>query len=164
MNNHSAPSVRLHPPGLVCSLLASVPCHGLAPAVCLPSTFFLGMARRCFVSVWLYLSVSVSFRLPTLVFPSSSLSPSFSSSLPRWPRHPNQMNKQIMWEKRENKKKNGKGCSAIRGIRGEVICLTLFWRHDWMFTLLTVWYFSYSPFQYSLLPIFIRLTAALFSL
>lgn len=115
MNNHSAPSVRLHPPGLVCSLLASVPCHGLAPAVCLPSTFFLGMARRCFVSVWLYLSVSVSFRLPTLVFPSSSLSPSFSSSLPRWPRHPNQMNKQIMWEKRENKKKKWKRMFCHQG-------------------------------------------------
>lgn len=40
MTNRTAPSVRLHPPGLVCSLLASVSCHGLAPSVCLPSTFF----------------------------------------------------------------------------------------------------------------------------
>lgn len=40
MNNRNVPSVRRHPPGLFSSLLASVPCHGLAPAVCLRSTFF----------------------------------------------------------------------------------------------------------------------------
>lgn len=60
MSNHSAPSVRLHPPGLVFSLLASVPCHGLAPTLAYQA-LFLGKACRCFVSVWLYLFVSVCF-------------------------------------------------------------------------------------------------------
>lgn len=40
MSNQTAPSVRQHPPGLGCSLLASAACHGLALSVCLPSTFF----------------------------------------------------------------------------------------------------------------------------
>lgn len=40
MSNHSAPSVRLHPPGLVFSLLASVPCHGLAPTLAYQALFF----------------------------------------------------------------------------------------------------------------------------
>lgn len=35
MNNRRAPSVRRYPPGLVGSLLPSVPCHGLAPTACL---------------------------------------------------------------------------------------------------------------------------------
>lgn len=60
MSNHSAPSVRLHPPGLVFSLLASVPCHGLAPTLAYQAPF-LGKACRCFVSVWLYLFVSLFF-------------------------------------------------------------------------------------------------------
>lgn len=128
MNNRTAPSVRRHPPGLVCSLLPSVPCHGLAPAACLPSTFFLGMERRCFVSVWLYLSVSLSFfSSPFFLFSVYISFSLFSSSLTCWPSHPNQTNKQIMWEKRGQKKK-GKGCFATRGIRGEVIYLPLFWR------------------------------------
>lgn len=59
---------------------------------------FLGMARRCFVSVCLYL-------FPPNFFLLFLLSPSFSSSPPCWPRHPNQMNKQIKWEnKREQKR------------------------------------------------------------
>lgn len=73
MSNHSAPSVRLHPPGLVFSLLASVPCHGLAPTLAYQA-LFLGKACRCFVSVWLYLFVSVCFiSHPALFF--SFLSP-----------------------------------------------------------------------------------------
>lgn len=67
-----------------------------------------------------------------------------------------------MWEKGENQKKKRKGCTATRGITGEVIYLLLFWRHDWMFTLLMVWYFSSFSFQYSLVPIFIA--ASLLSL
>lgn len=74
MSNHSAPSVRLHPPGLVFSLLASVPCHGLAPTLAYQA-LFLGKACRCFVSVWLYLFVSVCFISHTALFFFSFLSP-----------------------------------------------------------------------------------------
>lgn len=102
MSNHSAPSVRLHPPGLVFSLLASVPCHGLAPTLAYQA-LFLGKARRCFVSVWLYLFVSVCFiSHPALFF--HFFLPSFSSSLYCWPRLTNQMDKQIMRGKERTKK------------------------------------------------------------
>lgn len=80
MNNHSPPSVSLHPPGLVCSLHASVPCHGLAPAVCLPSTFFSAWHTDALsLSSSICLCLSLSF--PILLFSFSSLSPSLSSSL-----------------------------------------------------------------------------------
>lgn len=96
MSNHSAPSVRLHPPGLVFSLLASVPCHGLAPTLAYQA-LFLGKACRCFVSVCLYLFVSVCFISHTaLFFFFHFFLPSFSYSLYCWPRLTNQMDKQIM--------------------------------------------------------------------
>lgn len=67
MSNHRAPSVRLHPPGLVCSLLASVPCHGLAPTVCLPSTFFWAWHTDALsLSGSICLCLSLSF--PTALF------------------------------------------------------------------------------------------------
>ena len=66
MNNRNVPSVRRHPPGLFSSLLASVPCHGLAPAVCLRSTFFLCMACRRFVCLALPVCACLSF--PTTSF------------------------------------------------------------------------------------------------
>lgn len=118
MNNRTAPSVRRHPPALVCSLLPSVPCHGLAPAACLPSTFFLGMERRCFVSVRLYLSVSLSFfSSPFFLFSFYISFSLFSSSRTCWPIHPNQTNKQIMWEKRGQTKK-GKRMFCHQGNKG----------------------------------------------
>ena len=104
MNNHSAPSVRLHPPGLVRSLLASVPCHGLALAVCLPQhLFFSGMARRCFVSVWLYLFASVFLFPRATVFFFTSFSFFLSVLLTQTP----QSNEQADYvrEKREHKKR-----------------------------------------------------------
>lgn len=76
MSNQGAPSVRQHPPGLVCSLLASAACHGLALTVCLPSTFFPphGMQMLC-------LCLALSVWLPQL---SSSLTS-------HWPSHLHQM-------------------------------------------------------------------------
>lgn len=83
------------------------------------SFFFPGMARRCFVSVWLYLSVSVC----SFFFPPTSFS---RSLLCLWPSRPNQRNKQIMCEKKKRSIKV-KGCVATRGIRAEVIYLPLVW-------------------------------------
>lgn len=90
MSNQSAPSVRQHPPGLVCSLLASAACHGLALRVCLPCTFFPphGMQMLC-------LCLALSVWLPQL---SSSLTS-------HWPSHLNQMYEQVIWEKDRRKNK-----------------------------------------------------------
>lgn len=110
MNNRSAPSVRRHPPGLVCSLLASVPCHGLAPAVCLPSTFF---------SVWHAdaLSVSLFLSFPNPFFPFTSL---FAHLLTKSPKSNRQAG-----HVREGKNKR-KIIYPTRGIWREVIYLPLF--------------------------------------
>lgn len=75
MSNQSAPSVRQHPPGLVCSLLASAACHGLALAVCLPSTFFPPAWHADALSLSGSASVSASalfFFHPTLTKPLKS--------------------------------------------------------------------------------------------
>lgn len=74
MSNHSAPSVRLHPPGLVFSLLASVPCHGLAPTLAYQALFFgQSMQMLC---LCLALSVCVClFHFPPCSFFFSFLSP-----------------------------------------------------------------------------------------
>lgn len=128
MNNHRAPSVWLHPPGLVHSLLASVPCHGLAPAVCLPSTFFwawLADALSLSGSVCLRLSLSFpnpDFFLPLLFLLSFSFFLSLCVLLTWTP----QSNEQADYvREKEKTKKRGKGCSVNRGIRGEVIYLRL---------------------------------------
>lgn len=75
MSNRHAPSVRQHPPGLVCSLLASAPCHGLAPSVCLASTFFFhadALSLSGSVSIYQHPSFPSqlsSFLAPTLTKP-----------------------------------------------------------------------------------------------
>lgn len=127
MNNHSAPSVRLHPPGLVCSLLASVPCRGLAPAVCLPSIFFWAWhAGALSLSGSICLRPCLSFFPPYFFF--SLISFFFRLFLSVLLTQAPQSNEQADYvrEKREQKKK----CSATRGIKGEVIYLPLFWHHD----------------------------------
>lgn len=154
------------------AFFASVPCHGLAPAVCLPSNFFfLGMARRCFVSVWLYLFVSVSFLFsfsPThafFLFSPWSLSLSASSSPSRWPRHPNQMNKQIMWGEKERTKKEEKRMFYHRGNKGRSnLSSSLFGVLTECLPSPRCGIFPSPLFSISLVPIFTRLAAALFSL
>lgn len=122
MNNRSPPSVRRHPPGLVCSLLASVPCHGLAPTVCLPSTFFLDVARRRFVSVGLYLFASPSLPHPTSVS-FCALLPPLLFPLVLLTQAP-QSNEQADYVREERQQKGE--CFATRGIKREVIYLPLF--------------------------------------
>ena len=137
------------------AFFASVPCHGLAPAVCLPSNFFLlghGTQMLC-----LCLALSVCVRLfsfflyffpnPCFFFPFSpwSLSLSASSSPSRWPRHPNQMNKQIMWgEKEQTKKKRKKRMFYHQGNKGRSNLSSS------LFGIMTecLRYFSFSTVQY----------------
>lgn len=86
--------------------------------------FFPGMARRCFVSVWLYLSVSVSFFFqPFLFFSSDIFFPLSSLSLTKSPKSKEQPD--YVREKKRSIKV--KGCVATRGIRAEVIYLPLVW-------------------------------------
>lgn len=125
MSNRSAPSVRLHPPGLVCSLLASVSCHCLAPTVCLPSTFFFWAWHSDALSLSGSVSVCVFHFLPWLLlfFCLLFLYPSLFlfSLLTQTPQ-----SKQLADYVREKVKRS----SATWGIKKEVFYLCLFWHHN----------------------------------
>lgn len=129
MNNRCAPSVRRHPPGLVCSLLPSVPCHGLAPTACLPGTFFFFFfsgawhADALSLSDSICLCLSLSFSSPSFFFFSDIFFPLSSLSLTKLPKSKEQAD--YVREKKRSIKV--KGCVATRGIRAEVIYLPLVW-------------------------------------
>lgn len=96
MSNHSAPSVRLHPPGLVFSLLASVPCHGLASTLAYQALFFGQSMQMLCLCLALSVCVCLFHFPPCSFFFFHFFLPSFSYSLYCWPRLTNQMDKQIM--------------------------------------------------------------------
>ena len=150
--------------------LASVPCHGLAPPVCLPSTFsWVVPGATQMLCLCLALSVCVccflSRKTPLLLvfyhfWSPPPPPPSLPSSL--WLTQTPQSKEQRRKEsKKKKKKEKEKGCSASRGIRGDVIYLPLLWRHDWMFTLVMVWcpsssaailWFLFPPHSFWVLP------------
>lgn len=145
MSNHSAPSVRLRPPGLVFSLLLLLLVMVWHPHLPTKHLFWAKHADALSLSGSICLCLSLSFPSP-LFLPASP-----SSSLYCWPRPSNQMDKQIMWEKR------GKKMFCYLGDAG---------RSNLSCSVLTPWLNAYPPravvcstfpVQDSLLPLFIRL-------
>lgn len=166
MNNRHAPSVRWHPPGLVGSLLPSVPCHGLAPTACLHQhlsfSFFPpfpfpghGTQMLCLCPTPSVCSVCL-FLFPSHVF---LYHPHLLSSLS--PRKSPKSNPQADCggEKKKNNSIKVKGCAVRRGVggmRAEVIYLPLVW------SLMECLPSSCClfPSLHSSVPIFISLTVA----
>ena len=174
MNNHSAPSVRLHPPGLVCSLL------------CFCSLSWLGTrslpSQQLFFFFWAWhadaLSLSGSvcvrlfsffffFRQPMLFF-CFFLDLFLSPPLPLRvadPDTPIKWTSRLCEGKKSGQKKEEKRMLYHRGNKGRSnLSSSLFGVMTECLPSLWCGIFPSPLFSISLVPIFARLTAALFSL